>query len=57
MNFFKSKINAVATITFAIGVLTSLQTLEMSSQTKSYLLVAVGILTALLRTFYSSAKK
>jgi hypothetical protein len=57
MKFFKSKINIVATITFAIGVLTSLQTLEMSSETKSYLLVAIGILTALLRTFFSTSRK
>lgn len=53
MKFFKSKINWVGLITVLIGILTSAQALQLDAQTMSYIMVTIGILTTILRTFFS----
>jgi hypothetical protein len=52
-HFTQSKINWVGVITVLIGTLTAMQQLPLSTETMSYILVAVGILTTVLRTFFS----
>jgi flagellar motor component MotA len=54
MSFFKSKINWVGIITVLIGTLTSMQSLNLSPETMGYIMMATGILTTVLRTFFSS---
>lgn len=53
-NILKSKINWVGIITVLIGSLTALQQLELSKETMGYVMVTIGILTTILRTFFSS---
>jgi hypothetical protein len=53
-SFFSSKINVVAVITVVLGGLTAAQQLNLSPETQGLLTVAVGVVTMILRTFYSS---
>jgi hypothetical protein len=52
-SFTQSKINWVGIITVLIGALTAMQQLQLSTETMSYIMVAIGILTTVLRTFFS----
>lgn len=52
-HYTKSKINWVGIITVLIGALTAMQQLQLSTETMSYIMVAIGILTTVLRTFFS----
>jgi len=51
---FESKTNWVAFITIVIGALTSAQQLEMSPEHTGQLLSVIGVLTLILRTFFTS---
>lgn len=53
-SFFSSKINVVAVATVVLGGLTAAQQLNLSPETQGLLTVAVGVVTMILRTFYSS---
>jgi len=53
MKFFKSKINWVGILTVLIGTLSSLQALQLSPEVMGYVMVAIGVLTTILRTFFS----
>jgi len=53
MHVLKSKINWVGIITFLIGTLTAMQSLHLSPEVMSYIMVFIGILTTVLRTFFS----
>lgn len=53
MKIFKSKINWVGIITVLLGGLTAMQQLDLSTQQAGYVMVTIGILTSILRTFFS----
>lgn len=52
-HFTLSKLNWVGIITVLIGALTAMQQLKLSEETMGYIMVAIGILTTVLRTFFS----
>lgn len=54
MKYLKSKINWVGIITVLIGSLTALQSLNLSQQTAGYVMVAIGILNVILRSFFTN---
>jgi cell division protein FtsW (lipid II flippase) len=52
-HFALSKLNWVGIITVLLGALTAMQQLKLSEETMGYIMVAIGILTTVLRTFFS----
>lgn len=52
-HFALSKLNWVGIITVLIGALTAMQQLKLSEETMGYIMVSIGILTTVLRTFFS----
>lgn len=50
----KSKINWVGVITVLIGGLTALQGLNLSPEASGYIMVAIGLLNVVLRSFFTS---
>lgn len=53
-HFLQSKTNQFAILTFLVGVLTSAQELGLSTQATGYIVMAVGFVNFILRTFYTS---
>jgi len=53
-SFFKSKINAVAILTIILGALTAASTLDLDPQTTGIIIVAIGTINAILRTYFTS---
>lgn len=53
-HFLSSKTNQFAMLTFLVGVLTNAQQLGLSTQTTGYIVMAVGFVNFILRTFYTS---
>ena len=49
-----SKINWFAVLTATLGILTYLQTLQLDPKVMGGLVVAVGVINAVLRTFYTN---
>ena len=52
--FLTSKINAVAILTIILGALTSASTLDLDPQTMGIIVIAIGTLNAVLRTYYTN---
>lgn len=49
-----SKINWFAVLTATLGILTYLQTLQLDPKTMGGIVIAIGVINALLRTFFTN---
>ena len=53
-HFTLSKINWFAVLTATLGILTYLQTLNLDQKTMGGIVVAIGIVNVILRTFFTN---